>query len=256
MDEGTQGGSQLALVTGGGRGIGAAICKQLAAGGWRVAVNYVNDEEAASATVAEIHRAGGDARAYQADTSDPRAIEKLFDTLNGDFGQVTALVNNAGVTGPVSRLDEAAPDMLQRAVEVNLLGVFHCCQSFVRRASPLYGGPGGAIVNISSVAAGLGSPGEYTWYAATKGGVDSLTIGLSKELAQEKIRVNAVSPGLIDTEIHERESRSPGRLQRLEGQIPMGRAGQADEVAAAVVWLLSDAASYITGANLKVSGGR
>ena len=206
MDEGTQGGSQLALVTGGGRGIGAAICKQLAAGGWRVAVNYVNDEEAASATVAEIHRAGGDARAYQADTSDPRAIEKLFDTLNGDFGQVTALVNNAGVTGPV--------------------------------------------------AAGLGSPGEYTWYAATKGGVDSLTIGLSKELAQEKIRVNAVSPGLIDTEIHERESRSPGRLQRLEGQIPMGRAGQADEVAAAVVWLLSDAASYITGANLKVSGGR
>jgi NAD(P)-dependent dehydrogenase (short-subunit alcohol dehydrogenase family) len=256
MDDSSKDHPGTVLVTGGSRGIGAAISRKLAGEGWRVAINYVSDEEAAQASVEAVRALGGEARAYQADTADERALAELFDRAAGELGPLSALVNNAGVTGPVSRFDEASSETLRRALDVNVMGVFLCSQAFIRTASRVYGGAGGAIVNISSVAAGLGSPGEYVWYAASKGAVDSLTIGLARELAQEGIRVNAVSPGLIDTEIHERESRSPGRLQRMESLIPLGRAGRAEEIANAVAWLLSEEASYVTGANLKVSGGR
>ncbi|MEJ1993803.1 MAG: glucose 1-dehydrogenase [Limibacillus sp.] len=256
MDDHTAGKNRAVLVTGGSRGIGAAVSRLLAAEGWRVAVNYVSDEEAALRTVEAIHAAGGEALPFQADSADPEQVKQLFDEASAAFGPLSALVNNAGITGPVSRLDEADHYTLERAVRVNILGVFYCAQAFIRQASTRYGGKGGAMVNISSVAAELGSPGEYTWYAATKGAIDSFTIGLAKELAGEGIRVNAVSPGLIATEIHERESKAPERLERLQSAIPLGRAGEAEEVAEAVSWLLSDAASYCLGANIKVSGGR
>ncbi len=256
MDDHTPGKNRSVLVTGGSRGIGAATCALLARQGWRVAVNYRSDEEAVIRVVEAIRQAGGEALPFQADTADPAQVDQLFDEVSAAFGQIDALVNNAGVTGRVSRLDEAEAGVLERAVQVNVLGVLYCSQAFIRQASTRYGGKGGAIVNISSVAAGIGGAGEYTWYAATKGAVDSLTLGLSKELAAEGIRVNAVSPGLIETEIHERESKAPGRLERLQGAIPLGRAGQPREVAEAVAWLLSDAASYCLGANIKVSGGR
>ncbi|MEJ2016396.1 MAG: SDR family NAD(P)-dependent oxidoreductase, partial [Limibacillus sp.] len=227
MAEGSRKHPGTVLVTGGSRGIGAAISSKLGAAGWRVAINYVSDEAAAQASVEAVRALGGEARAYQADSSDEKEVAELFDAAGTELGPINALVNNAGVTGPVSRFDEASSDTLRRALDVNVMGVFLCSQAFIRKASTLYGGPGGSIVNISSVAAGIGSPGEYVWYAATKGAVDSFNIGLARELAKEGIRVNAVSPGLIDTEIHERESRSPGRLQRIESMIPVGRAGKA-----------------------------
>ncbi|WP_455373822.1 SDR family NAD(P)-dependent oxidoreductase, partial [Limibacillus halophilus] len=227
MDDSSKKQPGTVLVTGGSRGIGAAISRKLASSGWRVAINYVSDEEAAQESVEAVRALGGEARAYQADTSDERSVAELFDLAGTELGPLTALVNNAGVTGAVSPFDEATADTLRRALDVNVMGVFLCCQAFIRAAARKHGGAGGSLVNISSVAAQIGSPGEYVWYAATKGAVDSLTTGLSRELAGEGIRVNAVSPGLIDTEIHERESRSPGRVKRIEGMIPLGRAGRA-----------------------------
>ncbi len=247
--------SGVMLVTGGGRGIGAATARLAAGRGYAVCVNYQRDAEAAEQVVAEIAEAGGKALAVQADVAQDEEVERLFETAQGQLGPLTALVNNAGVTGRISRLDEAEADAIRRAVDINVTGAILCARAAVRRISTRHGGPGGGIVNISSVAAALGSPGEYVWYAATKGAIDSLTVGLSKELAEDGIRVNAVAPGLINTEIHA-SSGLPDRAERLAHLVPMGRAGEAEEIAEAVLWLLSDAASYVTGAVLRVSGGR
>ena len=247
--------SGVMLVTGGGRGIGAATARLAAGRGYAVCVNYQRDAEAAEQVVAEIAEAGGKALAVQADVAQDEEVERLFETAQGQLGPLTALVNNAGVTGRISRLDEAEAEVIRRAVDINVTGAILCARAAVRRISTRHGGPGGGIVNISSVAAALGSPGEYVWYAATKGAIDSLTVGLSKELAEDGIRVNAVAPGLINTEIHA-SSGLPDRAERLAHLVPMGRAGEAEEIAEAVLWLLSDAASYVTGAVLRVSGGR
>ncbi len=247
--------SGVMMITGGGRGIGAATARLAAGRGYAVCVNYQRDAEAAEQVVAEIAEAGGKALAVQADVAQDEEVERLFETAQGQLGPLTALVNNAGVTGRISRLDEAEADAIRRAVDINVTGAILCARAAVRRISTRHGGPGGGIVNISSVAAALGSPGEYVWYAATKGAIDSLTVGLSKELAEDGIRVNAVAPGLINTEIHA-SSGLPDRAERLAHLVPMGRAGEAEEIAEAVLWLLSDAASYVTGAVLRVSGGR
>ena len=244
------------IVTGGSRGIGAAVARQAAAKGWAVCVNYLSDAEAAEAVVAECRASGVEAAAVQGDTADPQAVTGLFDAARAALGPVTALVNNAGITGPVSRLDQAEIDTIRRCVDVNVNGCLYCAREAVRRMSPRWGGPGGVIVNISSGAATLGSPNDYVWYAASKGAVDSLTIGLSKEVAGEEIRVNAVSPGLTETEIHARSSEAPDRVERLGPGVPMGRAGRPDEVANAVLWLMGPEASYVSGAILRVAGGR
>lgn len=244
------------IVTGGGRGIGAAVCRQAARQGYRVCVNYLSRSDSAEALVNEIHHAGGRACVVQADTADPGAVERLFEAAAGTLGPVTGLVNNAGLTGPVSRLDEAEPETIRRVMAVNGTGALYCAREAVRRMSPRHGGGGGNIVTISSGAATLGSAGEYVWYAASKGAVDSMTIGLAKEVTGEGIRVNAVSPGLTDTDIHAESSQAPDRVDRLGPQIPMGRAARPEEVANAVCWLLSDEASYVSGAILRVGGGR
>lgn len=244
------------VVTGGSRGIGAAVCRAAAARGWPVAVNYRANAEAADALVAEIRGRGGLAAALQADVADPEAIPGLFDAAERALGPIAGLVNNAGITGPVGRLDAAEVDTVRRAVELNVTGAILCAREAVRRMSPRHGGSGGAIVNISSGAATLGSPNDYVWYAASKGAVDSLTIGLSKEVAGEGIRVNQVSPGLTETDIHAESSRAPDRVEKLAPGVPMGRAGTPEEVAAAVIWLLSPEASYVAGASIRVAGGR
>ena len=247
--------SGVMMITGGGRGIGAATARLAAARGYAVCVNYQRDAEAAERVVAEIADAGGKAVAVQADVAREDDVERLFAASDRELGPLTALVNNAGVTGRISRLDEADTDVIRRAVDINVTGAILCARAAVRRISTRHGGPGGGIVNISSVAAALGSPGEYVWYAATKGAIDSLTVGLCKELAEDGIRVNAVAPGLIKTEIHA-ASGLPDRAERLAHLVPMGRAGESEEVAEAVLWLLSDAASYVTGTVLRVTGGR
>ena len=247
--------SGVMVITGGGRGIGAATARLAAGRGYAVCVNYQRDAAAAEGVVAAIAEAGGKALAVQADVSREADVERLFESARSELGPLTALVNNAGVTGRISRLDEAETEVIRKAVDINVTGAILCARAAVRRISTRHGGPGGGIVNISSVAATLGSPGEYVWYAATKGAIDSLTIGLSKELAEDGIRVNAVAPGLIKTEIHA-SSGLPDRAERLAHLVPMARAGDAQEVAEAILWLLSDAASYVTGTVLRVTGGR
>jgi NAD(P)-dependent dehydrogenase (short-subunit alcohol dehydrogenase family) len=205
--------------------------------------------------VEEIRAGGGRAFAHQADVASEDEVEGLFAALDREFEPITALVNNAGLTGRISRLDAISGEILRRVVEVNVLGVFYCARAAVRRMSTKHGGAGGAIVNISSIAASLGSPGEYTWYAATKGAVDSFTIGLAREVAGEGIRVNAVAPGMVATEIHAAGG-DPGRLERIGRNVPVGRYGEPEEIAEPVLWLLSDEARYITGDILHVSGGR
>ncbi|MGF1607984.1 MAG: SDR family oxidoreductase [Kiloniellales bacterium] len=243
------------LVTGGSRGIGAATARLAAAEGYAVCVNYAGSREAAEAVAREIEAGGGRAIAVQADVADEAQVEALFETVDRQLGPLTALVNNAGLTGPFGRLDEAAGETLRQVIAVNLLGTLYCARAAVRRMSTRHGGHGGGIVNLSSGAATLGSPGEYVWYAASKGGVDSFTLGLSKEVAGEGIRVNAVAPGLIATGIHA-ASGMPDRLEQMAPSLPIGRAARPEEVAAPVLWLLSDAASYVTGAILRVAGGR
>lgn len=245
----------LAIVTGGTRGIGAAVARGSAAAGYRVCVNYVRDEAAAKETVAEIEAAGGEAFAVQADVAEAAGIEALFAAADGTGAPLTALVNNAGVTGAAGRLDGLAEETLDRVLNTNVRGLIMASREAVKRMSTARGGKGGAIVNLSSAAATLGSPGEYVWYAASKGAVDSFTLGLSKEVAAEGVRVNAVAPGLIVTDIHA-SSGLPNRVADKAHELPMGRAGTADEVAAAILWLLSDAASYTSGAILRVGGGR
>ncbi|RDD62216.1 glucose 1-dehydrogenase [Ferruginivarius sediminum] len=244
------------IVTGGSRGIGAAVARDAARNGWAVCVNYVGNARAAEAVVREIESAGGTACAVQADTADPAAVTRLFDAAREKLGPVSALVNNAGITGPVSRLDQAEAETIRRVIDVNVNGALYCAREAVRRMSPRYGGGGGVIVNISSGAATLGSPNDYVWYAASKGAVDSLTVGLAKEVAGEGIRVNGVAPGLTVTDIHAESSGDAGRVEKLAPSVPLGRAGTPEEVANAVLWLMSDAASYVTGTTIRVSGGR
>ncbi|MGW2676312.1 SDR family oxidoreductase [Streptomyces sp. NPDC001436] len=239
-------------VTGGSRGIGAATCVRLAAEGHDLVLGYAREEAAAEAVAERVRAAGGRCVTVRGDTSRERDVERLFDVAGAELGRVTGLVNNAGVTGPLGRLADARTEDLRRVVEVNLLGYLLCCR---RAARDMAQGGGGAVVNVSSAAATLGSPGEYVHYAATKAGVDALTVGLSKELGPDRIRVNAVAPGVIETDMHATMG-DPGRPVRTAGTTPLGRPGQPEEIAGAIAWLLSPDASFTTGAVLRVSGGR
>jgi NAD(P)-dependent dehydrogenase (short-subunit alcohol dehydrogenase family) len=243
------------LVTGGGRGIGAAVAIAAAAAGHAVAVNYHRDEASAREVVERITAAGGKAVALQADVAQEDQVLHLFAAVDETLGRLTGLVNNAGMLAPQMRVEHMDAARLQRVLATNVIGSFLCAREAVRRMSRRHGGAGGAIVNLSSMAARLGAPGEYVDYAASKGAVEAMTIGLAKEVALEGIRVNGIRPGLIHTDIHA-SGGEPGRVQRLEASVPMGRGGQPEEVAAAVLWLLSEAASYCTGTFIDVSGGR
>ncbi len=243
------------VVTGGSRGIGAAACRQLAALGHAVAVNYTRDAAAAEALVASIRAAGGTAIAMQADVADATQVAALFARVDRELPPLAGLVNNAGVVDLPARVDEMDAARLQRMFAINVFGSFHCAREAVRRMSTKHGGRGGAIVNLSSAAARLGSPGQYVDYAAAKGAIDTFTVGLAREVATEGVRVNAIRPGIIETDIHA-SGGLPERAKQMAPMVPMQRAGSADEVAQAIVWLLSDAASYTTGAILDVSGGR
>lgn len=248
-------GSGVLVVTGGSRGIGAAVCRLAGAAGYGVVVNFRSDARAAEAVVAEVEAAGGNAIAVPGDVSDEAAVTRLFEAADR-FGRVVGLVNNAGIVGNnPGRLDEQSVDQVRRVLDVNVTGVFLCCREAVRRMSTRFGGHGGAIVNVSSVAARRGSPGEWIHYAASKAAVDALTVGLSHEVAAEGIRVNAVAPGLVDTTLHA-EAGLPDRLRQLTPSVPMGRVGQPNEIAEGILWLLSSASSYVTGVVLPLSGGR
>ncbi|HYF65211.1 MAG TPA: SDR family oxidoreductase [Herpetosiphonaceae bacterium] len=246
---------KILLVTGGGRGIGAATARLAASRGYAVVLTYRSDRAAADGVVADIAAAGGDALALRADAGVEADMLKVFARLDAWDGRLAALVNNAAVLERQMRFDQMDVERWQRILNTNVIGAFVSCREAVRRMSTRYGGSGGAIVNVSSVAAELGSPGEYVDYAASKGAIDTLTVGLAREVAGEGIRVNAVRPGIIYTDIHA-SGGDPGRVDRLKTGVPMGRGGQADEVARSILWLLSDEASYVTGACLNVSGGR
>jgi NAD(P)-dependent dehydrogenase (short-subunit alcohol dehydrogenase family) len=244
-----------ALVTGASRGIGAATALRCAAAGWTVAVNYRQDAAAAAGVVESIRSAGGSAEALQADVADDAQVVAMFAELDDRLPPLTALVNNAGVVDVAARVDELSAQRVRRMFEANVFGAFSCAREAVRRMSARHGGAGGAIVNVSSAAARLGSAGQYVDYAAAKAAIDTFTLGLAQEVAGEGIRVNGVRPGIIDTGIHA-SGGQPDRAWRLASTVPLARPGTADEVAAAIAWLLSDDASYATGAVLDVSGGR
>jgi len=243
------------VVTGGSRGIGAAVSQLAAARGYGVVVNYTSSVEAAERLCATIHQAGGNAVAVRGDVANPGDIEHIF-AVADRMGPLTGLVNNAGVVpSRPMRVDDTPLDELQRNIDVNITGSFLCAAAAIRRMSTKHGGKGGSIVNLSSAAAKLGGPGAMVAYAATKGAIDSFTIGLALELAGEGIRVNAVRPGIIETDLHAAGG-DPDRVARLAPSVPMARPGSAEEVAEAIMWLLSDAAAYTTGAIIPVSGGR
>jgi len=243
------------IITGGSRGIGAAIAEQAGKRGYAVAVNYTSDGTAAARVVDAITASGGHAKAFQADVGREDEIIALFTAAETALGPITALVNNAGITGGIARLENVSAEMLAQLWAVNLSGPLLCAREAIRRMSTRHGGNGGAIINLSSLAARLGGGGEFVHYATSKGGIETFTVGLAREVAGEGIRVNAVSPGLIATELHAAAG-DAGRLERLAGNVPMQRVGSADEVAEAVLWLLSPAAAYVTGANIEVGGGR
>lgn len=247
--------SGVAIITGSGRGIGAATAKLAARRGYAVCVNYLKNETRADAVVAEIRAAGGRAIMVQADTTTEDEVIKLFERVDLELGPVTALVNNAGITGRAGRLDSFDARAMRRVLDVNVTGAMLCAQQAVKRMSTKNGGAGGAIVNVSSLAAKLGGANQWIPYAAAKGAVDSFTIGLAKEVAAEGIRVNAISPGLINTEIHA-EAGLGDRLKTVIPMVPMGRLGTAEECAEAILWLLSGEAAYMIGGILTLSGGR
>jgi NAD(P)-dependent dehydrogenase (short-subunit alcohol dehydrogenase family) len=247
--------SKTILITGGSRGIGRAAAIQAASRGWSVAVNYATNASAAEETVDKIRSAGGKAVAIQADVTDEAAVIAMFDATQAAFGPIDGFVNNAGIVAPGSALADMDLARLKRVFDTNVLGAYLCAREAARRMSLTRGGKGGSIVNLSSAAARLGAPNEYVDYAGSKGAIDALTIGLSKELGPQGVRVNAIRPGLIDTEIHASGGK-PDRAAVLGVQTPIGRPGTADEVAESIVWLLSDASSYVTGAILDVTGGR
>ena len=243
------------IVTGASRGIGAATARLAAERGYAVAVNYRGDREGAENVVAAIAQAGGKAAAIRGDVAREADVRSLFDEAQAKLGPATVLVNNAGILERQTRLDDMEAARFERVLAVNVVGALLCAREAVLRMSTRHGGKGGAIVNVSSMAARLGSPGEYVDYAASKGAIDSLTIGLAKELAEEGIRVNAVRPGVIYTGIHA-SGGEPGRVDRVKGAVPMKRGGEPDEVARAILWLASDESSYCTGTFIDVSGGR
>jgi len=243
------------IVTGAGRGIGAAVAKMAGARGYAVAVNYTKDAQAAADVARHIVSSGGRATVIQADISREADVLRLFESAERELGPITALVNNAGITGGFARVEEVTSAMLEQVFAVNVIGAMLCAREAVQRMSARNGGRGGAIVNISSRAAEIGGAGEWVHYAASKGALDTFTLGLAREVAAEGIRVNAVAPGHVLTELHA-ASGDPERPTRLAPTIPMGRAGTPEEIAEAVLWLLSPASSYTTGAILAVSGGR
>ncbi len=243
------------IVTGASRGIGAAIALAAADKGFEVGVNYLGAEDAAKEVVWQIEEKGGKAITLQADMAVEADILRMFATVDDQLAPLGALVNNAGITGLLDKVENYTEDRLNRIFTTNITGPFLCAREAIRRMSTAHGGQGGSIVNISSVAARLGSPNEYVDYAASKGAIDTMTLGLSKELAEEGIRVNAVRPGVVYTDIHT-SSGEPDRVNRVKEMVPMKRGGEPREIADAAIWLLSEEASYVTGALLDVSGGR
>ncbi|WP_244815677.1 SDR family oxidoreductase [Caballeronia sp. Lep1P3] len=247
--------SKVILITGASRGIGRSAAILAGARGWSVGVNYASNARAADETVAAVKAAGGDAIAIAGDVRDEAAITAMFDATEQAFGKLDGVVNNAGIVAPGAALADMDIERLRRIFDTNVLGAYLCAREAARRLSRARGGNGGSLVNVSSAAARLGAPNEYVDYAGSKGAIDVLTIGLSKELGPHGVRVNAVRPGLIETDIHASGGK-PDRAQVLGAQTPLGRPGLADEVAESIVWLLSDASSYVTGALLDVTGGR
>lgn len=246
---------KIALITGASRGIGNATAQLLAQQGMRVVVNYLRDKQAAQAVVDTINIAGGTAMAWQADVSDERQVVDMFTAIDDAWGPVAVLVNNAGILSTQCRVEDLTAERINRVLTTNVTGYFLCCREAVKRMSHQHGGAGGAIVNVSSAASRLGAPGEYVDYAASKGAVDSLTIGLSLEVAAQGIRVNGVRPGFIYTEMHA-SGGEPGRVDRVASAIPMQRGGQPEKVAQAIAWLVSDSASYVTGSFIDLAGGK
>ncbi len=246
---------EAVIVTGASRGIGAAVARMVGAKDFPVVVNYAANKTAADAVVREIVTAGGRAVAIQGNVGLETEILRLFEAAKNKFGTIGGLVNNAGVTGGFARVEAVTADAIAQVLAVNVAGTILCSREAVRRMSTKHGGSGGSIVNISSLVARTGGAGEWAHYAASKGAVNSFTIGLAREVAEEGIRVNAIAPGLIETDLHA-DNGAPDRLDRLAPMIPMKRAGTAEEVAEGVVWLLSDAASYVTGSILEIGGGR
>ncbi len=242
---------QVLLIAGGSRGIGAATARLAGSRGYDVAVNYVSNSNAAASVVETVEKAGGKSVALQGDMAKEADIARVFDEAARTLGPITHFVHSSGIIGKMSKFADAPADVLRDVIDVNLYGGMLCAREAVRRISTARGGPGGSIVLLSSIAAVTGGAGEYVFYAAAKAGIDGLVVGLAREVAKEGIRVNAIRPGPTDTEIHE-----PGRLARVTPMLPMGRAGEPDEIAEAILFLLSDAASYISGAVLNVSGGR
>jgi NAD(P)-dependent dehydrogenase (short-subunit alcohol dehydrogenase family) len=245
---------KILLITGGSRGIGAATARLAARQGYDVAINYVGNEKAANEVVADIEKSNARGIAIQGDMANEADIKRMFEAVDR-FGKLTHLVNNAGIVGKGGRFADADRGMMRQVIDLNVTGAMIVAQEAVKRMSTKSGGKGGAIVNLGSMASTLGAPGEYVWYAASKGAMDSFTIGLSREVAAEGIRVNSVAPGLIDTDIHA-SGGEPGRIARLRSMIPMGREGDAQEVAEAILYLLSEQASYVVGTNVRISGGR
>jgi NAD(P)-dependent dehydrogenase (short-subunit alcohol dehydrogenase family) len=247
--------NKVLLVTGGSRGIGAATALLAAQNGWSVAVNYTANSLAADEVVRQIRASGGQAMSVQADVADEAQVLRMFEHIDAKFGHLTGLVNNAGVVDVTARVDEMSVARWKRMFDINVIGSLICAREAVRRMSTRHGGEGGSIVNVSSAASRLGSPGQYVDYAAAKGAIDAFTIGLAKEVAAEGIRVNAVRPGLIETDIHA-SGGLPNRVKELQHLVPAQRGGTAEEVAQGIVWLLSDSASYTTMSFLDISGGR